>query len=80
MVSVCLPSMPSCNTYEMESPSWSTKESEMQYSDAISKTTESSLFVSKANHSISQLSKSMPQPVILKKLNCSMKTCKTFWN
>ena len=34
--------------------SWSTKESEMQYLDAISKTTEWSLFVSKANHSISQ--------------------------
>ena len=32
----------------------------MQYLDAISKTTESSLFISKANHSISQLSKSMP--------------------
>ena len=30
------------------------KESEMQYLDAISKTTEWSLFVSKANHSISQ--------------------------
>ena len=30
------------------------KESEMQYWDAISKTTESSLFISKANHSISQ--------------------------
>ena len=29
------------------------KESEMQYLDAISKTTEWSLFVSKANHSIS---------------------------
>ena len=29
------------------------KESEMQYLDAISKTTERSLFVSKANHSIS---------------------------
>ena len=40
----------------------------MQYLDAISKTTERSLFVSKANHSISQLSKSMPQPVMLKKL------------
>ena len=37
----------------MEWPSWSTKESEMQYLDAISKTTEWSLFVSKANHSIS---------------------------
>ena len=34
--------------------SWSTKESEMQYLVAISKTTERSLFVSKANHSISQ--------------------------
>ena len=31
-----------------------TKESEMQYLDAISKTTEWSLLVSKANHSISQ--------------------------
>ena len=31
-----------------------TKESEMQYLDAISKTTELSLFVFKANHSISQ--------------------------
>ena len=30
------------------------KESEMQYLDAISKMTEWSLFVSKANHSISQ--------------------------
>ena len=36
--------------------------------------------VSKANHSISQLSKSMPQPVMLKrlKLNGFMKTYKTF--
>ena len=36
--------------------------------------------VSKANHSISQLSKSMPQPVTLKKLklNGFMKTYKTF--
>ena len=36
--------------------------------------------VSKANHSISQLSKSMPQPVMLKnlKLNSFMKTYKTF--
>ena len=34
----------------------------------------------KANHSISQLSKSMPQPVMLKKLklNGSVKTYKTF--
>ena len=39
---------------EMEWPSWSTKESEMQYLDAISRMTEWSLFVSKANHSISQ--------------------------
>ena len=52
----------------------------MQYLDAISKTTERSLFVSRANHSISQLSKSMPQPVMLKKLklNGFMKTYKTF--
>ena len=50
----------------------------MQYLDAISKTTEWSLFVSKANHSISQKSKPMPQPVTLKKvkLNGSMKTYK----
>ena len=36
--------------------------------------------ISKANHPISQLSKSMPQPVMLKKLklNSSMKTYKTF--
>ena len=34
-----------------------------------------------ANHSISQLSKSMPQPVMLKlKLNGSMETYKTFYN
>ena len=52
----------------------------MQYLDAISKMTEWSLFVSKANHSISRLSKSMPQPVMLKKLklNSSMKTYKIF--
>ena len=38
------------------------------------------LFVSKANHSIYQLSKSMLQPVMLKKLklNGFMKTYKTF--
>ena len=30
------------------------KESEMQYLDAVSKTTEWSLFISKANHSISR--------------------------
>ena len=54
----------------------STEESEMQYLDATSKTTEWSLFVSKANHSISQLSKSVPQPVTMKKpkLNGVMKT------
>ena len=38
---------------QMEEPSWSTKESEMQYLDAISQMTEWSLFLSKANHSIS---------------------------
>ena len=38
------------------------------------------LFISEANHSISQLSKSMPQPVTLKKLklNGFMKTYKIF--
>ena len=42
--------------------------------------TEWSLFVSKANHSISQLSKSMPQPVTLKKLklNGFKKTTRSF--
>ena len=60
----------------------STKESEMQFLSAISKMTEWSLFVSKASHAISQQSKSMPQPVILKKqkLNCSMKTIIGDWN
>ena len=37
---------------EMEWPSWSEKESEMQYLDAISKMKEWSLFVSKANNSV----------------------------
>ena len=47
--------------------------------DAISKTTEWSLFVSKANHSVSQLSKSMHLDNTEKlKLNSSMKTYKTF--
>ena len=52
----------------------------MQYLDAISKTTEWSLFVSKPNHSLSQLSKSMPQPVKLKKLklNSSIRTTRPF--
>ena len=56
------------------------KETEMQYLGAISKMIELSLFVSKANHSLSQQSKSMPQPVFLKKLklNGSMKTYKIF--
>ena len=51
-----------------------------EYLDAVSKTRELSLFISKTNHSISQESKSMPQPVMLKKmkLNSSMKTYKTF--
>ena len=44
----------------------------MQYLDAISKMTEWSLFVSKANYSISQLSKSMPQSVMLKKLKLTV--------
>ena len=50
----------------------------MQYLDAISKTTETSLFISKANHSVSQESKSM----LLKKLklNTAMNTYKTFYN
>ena len=36
----------------------------MQYLGAVSKMTEWSLFVSKANHSIPQQSKSMPQPLM----------------
>ena len=40
----------------------------MQYLDAVSETTERSLFVSKANHSISWQSKSVPRPAMLKKL------------
>ena len=36
------------------------KESKVQYLDAVSKTTELYLFISKANHSISRSSKSMP--------------------
>ena len=39
----------------------------MQYLGAISKW-QNDLFISKANHSLSQWSKSMPQPVMLKKL------------
>ena len=39
---------------EMEQTSESTKESEMQYMGAVSKTTEQSLFISEANHLISQ--------------------------
>ena len=49
----------------------------MQYLDAISKMkNQKSLFISEANHSISQQSKSMLQPVMLKKMksNGSMKT------
>ena len=56
------------------------KESERQYLDAISKVTERSLFFSKANHSILEKSKSVPQPVMLKKLklNGFVMTYKTF--
>ena len=47
----------------------------MEFLGTISKTAEWTLFVSKAKHSISQQSKTMPQPVTLKKLklNGSMK-------
>ena len=37
---------------EMEKPSQSTEEPEMPYLDALSKTTEWSQFISKANHSM----------------------------
>ena len=55
------------------------KESKMQYLSAIPKMTEWSQFIFRANYSTSQLSKSMPQPLKLKKLklNSSMKTYKT---
>ena len=55
------------------------KRVQMQCLDAVSKTM-NDLFISKANYSISQQSKSMPQPVMLNKLklNGSMKTYKTF--
>ena len=48
--------------------------------DANLKTTESSQFASKANHSVSQWAKSMPQPLMLKKgkLTSAMKSFKTF--
>ena len=68
------------NLSTMTQPSWvRTKESEIQNLDAISQMTEWSLFISKANHSISQQSKPMPQPVMLKKLklNGSIKIYKT---
>ena len=56
--------------------------SEMQYMGAISKATECSLFIFKANDQTSQQSKSMPQPLMPKMLNLteSMKTYKIFWN
>ena len=41
--------------------------------NAISKTTEWSLFISKANHSISQWSKSMPWPIMLKNLKLALR-------
>ena len=58
------------------------KESKMQYLDAISKTTELSPFISKANHSMSRWSKPMLWAAMLKKLklNGSMKTYKNFQN
>ena len=40
----------------------------MQYLGAASKMTEWSWFISKANHTVSQQSKSVPQPVMPKKL------------
>ena len=53
----------------------------MQYLNAISKITEWSPFISKANHSVLQQSKSMPRPVMLKKLRLkgSMKTYNIFY-
>ena len=58
----------------------STEDTEMHYLGAISKMTEWSLFVSKAKNSLSQQSKSMPQPLMPKKLklNSSMMTYESF--
>ena len=50
----------------------------MQFLGASSKTTEWSLFVFKANHSVSQQSKSMPQPVMLKEAEQFYKDPKDF--
>ena len=52
-------------------PAWTSGSSQFTYCwnfCTISKTTEWSLFISKAKHSISQYSKSRPQPLMLKKL------------
>ena len=51
-----------------------------QWRNNFRKNEDLSVSISKANHSIPQESKSMPQPVMLKKmkLNGSMKTYKTF--
>ena len=70
---------------EMEQPSQSTtkkKEFEMEYLGEISKMTGGSQFVPKASHSTSRKSKSMPQPLMPKKLKLtgSMKTYNTFQN
>ena len=45
----------------------------MQHLGAVSKMTECSLFVSKANYSISQWSKSMPWPIMLKNLKLALR-------
>ena len=56
---------------------YTSEESKMQNLDTVSKTTEWSQFISKANRSISQQSKSMLQPLMLQmKLNDYMKTYK----
>ena len=54
----------------------------MQCLGAISKTTERSWFISKVNRSTSQQSKSVPQPLMLRKLKSIdfSKTYKTFQN
>ena len=56
------------------------QESVMQYLGAISKMKEWYLFISKAKYSVSEQSTSMPEPLMMKKLNLksSMMTYKTF--
>ena len=70
------------NTTVQKHQIFSTQPSSQSNSGAVSKMTEWSLFISKTSHTISQLSKSMPQPLMPKKLklNSSIKTYKNLQN